>query len=58
MTLQESEEKLSELNAQTDKLLEKREVILKEWNTAFCTENPEGIVCIDEGAGDNYILYF
>lgn len=57
MTLQESEVKLSELNTQISKLLEEREVILKEWNAAFCTENSEGIVCIDEGAGDNHILY-
>ena len=45
MTLQESEAKLSELNAEMDKLLKERETVLKEWNKAFNTENPEGIVC-------------
>lgn len=57
MTLQESEAKLSELNAQISKLLKEREAVLKEWNTAFYTENPEGIVCIDESIADNHTLY-
>lgn len=57
MTLQESEEKLSELNADIDKLLKERAIVLKEWYTAFNTENPEGIVCIDENIGDNHNLY-
>ena len=57
MTLQESEEKLSELNAEIDKLLKERETVLKEWNKAFNTENPENIVCVDENIGDNHILY-
>ena len=45
MTLQEAEAKLSELNAEINKLLKERETVLKEWNKAFNTENPEGIVC-------------
>lgn len=45
MTLQESEVKLSELNTKIDKLLKEREIILKEWYSAFNTENPQGIVC-------------
>lgn len=35
MALQEIEAKLSEINTQIDTLLEEREVILKEWYTAF-----------------------
>ena len=57
MTLQESEAKLSELNAEIDKLLKEREVVLKEWYDAFNTENPESIVCVDENIGDNHNLY-
>lgn len=57
MTLQESEEKLSELNTEIDKLLKERESVLKEWYAAFNTQNPDGIVCIDENIGDNHILY-
>ena len=57
MTLQESEAKLSELNTQISKLLKEREAVLKEWEAAFYTENPEGIVCIDESVGDNHTLY-
>lgn len=57
MTLQESEVKLSELNAQISKLLREREAVLKEWNSAFFAENPEGIVCIDESIGDSHTLY-
>lgn len=45
MTLQESEAKLSELNADIDKLLKERAIVLKEWYAAFNTENPEGITC-------------
>ena len=33
MTLQESEAKLSELNADIDKLLKERAIVLKEWYT-------------------------
>lgn len=57
MTLQESEAKLSELNADIDKLLKERAIVLKEWYAAFNIENPEGIVCIDENIGDNHNLY-
>lgn len=57
MNLQESEAKLSELNTQISKLLKERETVLKEWEVAFYTENPEGIVCIDESVGDNHTLY-
>lgn len=57
MTLQESEAKLSELNAEISRLLKEREAVLKEWEAAFYTENPEGIVCIDESVGDNHTLY-
>lgn len=45
MTLQESEAKLSEINADIDKLLKERAIVLKEWYDAFNTENPEGITC-------------
>ena len=37
MTLQEAENKLSELNTKIDSLLVERESILKEWNLAFIT---------------------
>lgn len=57
MNLQESEAKLSELNTQISKLLKEREAVLKEWEAAFYTENPEGIVCIDESVEDNHTLY-
>lgn len=57
MTLQESEKSLSELNSEINKLLEKREKVLKEWNTAFNTENPENITCADESIGDCHNLY-
>ena len=57
MTLQESEEKLSELNAEINRLLKEREIVLKEWNIAFNTENPENITCIDENVGDVHKLY-
>jgi hypothetical protein len=57
MILQESEVRLSELNGKIDELLKERESVLKEWCTAFSTQNPDGIVCIDENIGDNHILY-
>lgn len=57
MTLQEAELKLSDLNAQINKLLEEREAVLKEWNIAFNTENQDNIACIDENIGDSYKLY-
>lgn len=57
MTLQESEIKLSELNNKIDKLLKEREVILKEWYTAFNKKIPKGITCVDENIGDNHNLY-
>lgn len=57
MTLQESEVRLSELNTGIDKLLKERESVLKKWYAAFNTENPEGIVCIDENIGDSHNLY-
>ncbi len=57
MTLQESEEKLSELNTEIDKLLKEREVVLKEWYAAFNTENLEGITCEVENVRDNHNLY-
>lgn len=57
MTLQEAEVKLSELNGQIAELLKKRESVLKEWNTAFYTENPDKIICIDENIGDSHKLY-
>ena len=57
MTLQESKARLSELNAEISRLLKEREAVLKEWNTAFNTENPESIVCMDETIGDCHNLY-
>lgn len=57
MTLQESEEKISEINTEINKLLKEREVILKEWYVVFNSENTEAIVCIDENIGDNHNLY-
>lgn len=57
MSLQKSEEKLSELNAEINRLLKEREIILKEWNAAFNTENPEDIICVDENIGDCHKLY-
>lgn len=57
MTLLESEVKLSELNTKIDKLLKEREIILKEWYSAFNTENPQGIVCEVENIGDCHNLY-
>lgn len=57
MTLQQAELKLSELNTQINNLLKDREAVLKEWNTAFNTENQDNIVCIDENIGDSHKLY-
>lgn len=57
MTLQEAEARLSELNAEINKLLEERETVLKEWNIAFNTENQDKITCIDENIGDSHKLY-
>lgn len=57
MTLQEAETKLSELNNQIAELLKEREKVLKEWNIAFNTENPDKITCIDENIGDSHKLY-
>lgn len=57
MTLQQAETKLSELNAKIAQLFEEREVVLKEWNTAFLAENQDGIICIDENIGDSHKFY-
>lgn len=57
MTLQEAEIKLSELNTEINKLLRDREAVLKEWNSAFNTENQENIVCVDENIADVHKLY-
>jgi hypothetical protein len=57
MTLQEAEAKLSKLNEEIDELLEKREIVLKEWNIAFNTENQDNIVCIDENIANVHKLY-
>lgn len=57
MTLQETETKLSKLNTEINKLLQEREAVLKEWNIAFNTENPDKITCIDENIGDSHKLY-
>lgn len=35
MGLKESEEKISDLNAEINRLLKEREIILKEWKVAF-----------------------
>lgn len=57
MTLQEAEIKLSKINAEINSLLQERESILKEWNLAFESENPEKIICVDENAGSCHNLY-
>lgn len=57
MTLQKAEEKLSKLNTEINELLQNREAVLKEWNTAFNTENQDNIICIDENIGDVHRLY-
>ena len=57
MTLQKAEEKLSKLNTEINKLLKNREAVLKEWNTAFNTENQDNIICIDENIGNVHKLY-
>ena len=53
MTLHEAETKLKEINNSIAELLQERENVLKEWNIAFNTENPDGITCIAEGIGRN-----
>jgi len=57
MTLQEVETRLSELNSEIDRLLQEREMVLKEWNTAFHTENEDSIICVDENIGEIHKLY-
>lgn len=57
MTLQEAEEKLSELNIQIAELLCEREEVIKEWNIAFNSENPENIICIDKNEFGFHELY-
>ena len=57
MILQEIEVKLSELNAEIERLLKEREEVLKEWNIAFDSIKPENITCIDENIGDSHKLY-
>lgn len=60
MTLNESETKLTEINNSIAELLQERENVLKEWNSAFYTEKPDGITCLAEGIGitnKNYKLY-
>lgn len=57
MTLQEVETKLYELNAEINNLLQEREAVLKEWNTAFNAENQDNIFCVDENEGDVHKLY-
>jgi len=57
MTLQESEARLSEINAEINRLLKERKAVLKEWNAAFHTENPENITCVDDNTGGCHNLY-
>lgn len=57
MTLQEAETKLSEMNTKINELLKERERLLIEWNSAFSTENPEKMICIDECIGNCHNLY-
>lgn len=57
MTLRESEEKLSKLNIEINRLLKEREAVLKEWSAAFSAESPEKITCVDENIGDCHKLY-
>ena len=57
MTLQEAEGSLQILNDKIGKLLKEREKVLKEWNVAFNSENPQNIVCVDEGEGQSHDLY-
>ena len=52
MTLQEADTKLSLINEEIARLLKEREKLQKEWITAFNSENPENIVCIDENIED------
>lgn len=57
MTLQEAESKLSDLNNKIAELLSEREEVIKEWHTAFNSENPENIICIDENEYGFHKLY-
>lgn len=58
MTLQELEAKLSELNADIDKLLKERAIVLKEWYAEFNTVNSAGITCeVDNIEDICYKLY-
>lgn len=57
MILQEVEEKLSDLNNKIAELLSEREKVIKEWNIAFNSENPESIICIDENEFGFHELY-
>lgn len=57
MTLQEAETRLSELNAQIDKLLQEREAVIREWSMAFYAENRDGIICAEETIGSTHRLY-
>ena len=58
MTLQELETKLSELNADIDKLLKERAIVLKEWYAEFNTVNSAGITCeVDNIEDICYKLY-
>lgn len=57
MALQEAETKLSKLNAEIDRLLQEREMVLKEWNSTFHKENQDNIRCVDENIGEIHKLY-
>lgn len=52
MTLQEAESKLTDLNNKIAELLSERESVIKEWNAAFNSENPENIICMVESVED------
>lgn len=57
MTLQEAEKRLSELEERIGQLLKEREIVLKEWNTAFNLENLQKISCIAKRDSCIYDLY-
>lgn len=57
MKLLEAEAKLSELNNQIADLLKERENVLKEWNTAFHTENQDQITYVDKSVAFVHDLY-
>lgn len=57
MALKEIEIRLSELDVKISELLKEREGVIKEWSIAFCAENPQNIVCIDENVGESHALY-